>query len=334
MKPNIIILLCLVSLLLSLSGCREIEINTRVHDNGMLSRKMMIKQDDMDIPDMGYPFPHDKSWNFQTIKIDSGDVNYLLVTEKKFHDAEELNQSLESHFDSTDFRTSVTCQKTFRWFYTVYSYQETLHRIVPFDPLPRDSFFTDIEFHQYRLDDMSKETEDRIERWREESFFHQFYSILQTAARQQQIEGLTLASLTQNRERLYHAATEWDLEKETFTDYFLDTTAVILNLDKVKGLKDRFEKTEDKLFSHYLRILEQTAGEDYTFTVHMPGNLIDTNAEYLENKVPAWKITFVEFDLVDYPLWVKSRKWNTVPLILTGFIILAGVFLILKSRRD
>src|SRR4030043_2189443 len=126
--------------LLWITGCRDIEVATTVHQDGSLERTVTVRGDSSSLLGSKFPVPVEPVWTIRKEKEASGD-KYVYTATKTFKDAGELNR----YFDpdtAARIRMFVEVKKRFRWFSTFIGYREILRSQNPFRLVPYSDFLT------------------------------------------------------------------------------------------------------------------------------------------------------------------------------------------------
>ena len=88
-------------------------------------------------------------------------------------------------------------------------------------------------------------------------------------------------------------------------------------------------------FEPFESFTSRAGGESHTFTVVMPGQILDTNAEEVVGSRVSWQDSADRTLYGESVMWVQSRVTHTGRLIVILVLALAliGVTLVLTARR-
>jgi len=334
----------LLSGLVVLSGCLEVDTTTEVRRDGSLVRTVTVKGDSSSILAGGHGLPLDSSWEMTVEKV--GEKKHLLTASRVFEDVASMNDALRGKGDLT-LRSRVALEEEFLWFFTAYRYQEVYETFNPYVRIPITDYVSPKELdlwlrheiyeepYRFKGDSLSvDDASDRYEQWYARSFFESYYALFLKGVELLGDPALTREDVESKKEELFQAVSESSPEPkralivgELFQNV-LRTERVQAAIEaNARGFEEleRKEAFESRVFSN-----------DYEAHVAMPGLITDTNAPTVEGNRASWSKFMTSCYFGEYEIWVESRVVNWWAIILTGALMLIGVTLyafgILKRR--
>jgi hypothetical protein len=317
-------------------GCLEIETTTTLHTDGRLGRTIVIKGDSASIYAGPYTIPIDSTWSREIRKLE--ERKFELTARKEFANAQELSDQLQG-VPGRSLGFTVSVEESFRWFTTVITYRETLHRFQPIDEVPVSDFISQSEIDRFIQHEVLKEpyattgdslsledAGDRYEEWNKRNVFAAYYRIFLEGIRKLNDPSLTEAYLESHKDTLFSAFSaieehQPDKARRVFESLLKKKAAV----DQVYRLQEGKYRTFDEGSAFVNEVTTNT----YSNSVVMPGLILDTNAPTLEGNRASWNdytnVAFVQ----DFDMWVVSQVINWWAIVLTGVIVLGGLGLLI-----
>ena len=317
------------------SSCLDIETTTTFHRDGSLLRSIIIKGDSASIYGGSYTIPIDTTWSREIRRIE--EKKFELTATKEFANVEELNAEIRG-VPGKILASTVSVRESFRWFTTVITYRETIHRFQPIDKVPITDYISQSEIDQFIQHEVLKEpfttsgdslslndAGDRYEEWDKRNVFSAYYGIFLEGVQKLNDPSLTEAYLKSHKDTLFSAFSALDKYESTKARRAFDS------LLKRKTAVDRvYQLQESKYRKFYddLEFVKEVTSNTYGNSIVMPGLVLDTNAPTLEGNRASWKdymnIAYVQ----DFDMWVVSQVINWWAIVLTGFIVLGGLSLL------
>lgn len=155
MKPKIKISIIILSMVMLFSCDYETHVINTVHEDGSVTRKVIMKNSEEDFDPGRYRVPVDSTWHTEIdmeIKED-GDTSWILTAEKHFTNVEEINDEyINDQGSNKDLDRRAHFSKSFKWFTTVFRYSETIEKILTVT-CPASDFLSDEELKYFYLPD-------------------------------------------------------------------------------------------------------------------------------------------------------------------------------------
>ncbi len=180
-------LLAIAILALVLPGCLDIYFTTDVHQNGSITKTVVLEGDSTEILSFYLPFINDESWTHEWIKGD--DDKYKLALSKTFKSAKKAAKELNPPDSLPQIRFEPELKRKFRWFFTYIDYKDILLATNPFQKVDWRDYLTDDEIALINMDDDQREasplysesaydsTETRFENYLLTSGFEEFFQL-------------------------------------------------------------------------------------------------------------------------------------------------------------
>jgi hypothetical protein len=325
----------LLSGLMLLSGCLEVETTTEVRRDGSVARTVTIKGDSSSILAGDHGLPLDSTWAMTVEEV--GDKKHLLTATRLFPDIRSMNDALGRKDDLT-LRSRVDLEEQFLWFFTAYRYREVYETFNPYVRIPITDYVSPTELdlwlrheiyeepYRFKGDSLSvDDASDRYDEWNARSFFESYYGIFLKGVELLDDPSLTREEVESRKEDLFQAVYEKSPEPKRAL-IVGEVFQSVLRTEKVQAAVEanakEFEELEQKE-EFESRILRN----DYKAHVVMPGLITDTNAPTVEGNKATWNKFMTSCYFGEYELWVESRVVNWWAIILTGAFVLIGVVL-------
>lgn len=302
------------------------------------------------------PFLFQTSPDWQTVVTDSGIVVDFGGVRKKlnvkaFRQIPSINGQYFSVSKSKDFMHPLAVpqeklKKSFKWFYTYYTYTATYKELPDKGPVPLDNYLNEAEqtvwfrgdnaFYNnlsgMELNERLDDIEAKFTAWYKRSL----YEI--------SCEAIHHFVLTQGDTVYTH---RWEELKELGNEKYLKETEELVNgtPETICGFFDEICRTK------YFSKLYKTKGEaidvmcekkaymadifyhNIRFELIMPGHLISSNAGRMQQDTAVWNVDAFRLLAGDYILTAESRTINYWAFGVTLLIMLAIGGILLKSYR-
>jgi hypothetical protein len=310
-------------------GCKkDFKIKTKINPDGSCERIVIVKEAKKlsDVKDVAFPVPIDTSWTIRFEKL-AGDTQSSFIAQKTFSDVNQLNNE---YMKEGKVRLEIKFEKRFRWFFTYFTYQETYKWFFPFQHISLSSFLTPEEYASYKKDDTSKALQKRLEEFKFENIFEEFFSQLVDSIQNLHDPALPPSAFIEKKEALRKNMMESG--KPPDIAKMLET---VMGMKLSKERKRYIESLSDALEKSITKRLPDDASGDYTNEVTMPGIILSTNARTVEGNTVQWKFDGEAFTLEDYTMSVESRVANPWATYVTagGVVVIVVVLVITRLRR-
>lgn len=352
MKPYVhfIFSLCLVTLL---TACEQHYILiTQVNSDGSCIRQCQTTTSDTafltgEITKNPFPFRLTSEWQLSVYdsvrrsplpwplkKEQLTGQSLTVIASKKFPSVRELNDNF--HYDHSpweEIKPYIHLKKSFRWFYTYYSFRETYPQFPAQKiPVPLEMYLTPREQQQWFQSDPSAYTgmngceiyeqlnkiQEKVEIWTNHNLFALEYAAIQEIART--VDNPYSSRMSQVRDSIF---------KLNNNQYAIDTTHIPSLLDQYfrtnyfSGLQRQYHRQLDSLCEQKLE-LTALLNPQFRYELILPGKIVSSNAPYYENDRLIWKLNAWRFLTEDYVLTAESRQVNLWAILLT-FLFVAGI---------
>lgn len=323
----------ILALAIPLSGCLEIDTTTRVHPDGRLTRTAVVTGDSTDFTNNKLAtFGLDSGW---TVVSDSGGARTRKLTlQREFEDAESASKALAG-IPMERRGISIQLEKKFRWFTTLFRYEETWEQAYLFTKIPMSEYFSPEEISLLRAGDMkehdslmtggqkrhSADLEKRAEEWFNRNSFEEVLAAFLDGVRRIDDPRLTTESVEAARETLY--ATMMGNFKTPVTESgpivsviesVLKNPAVPRALEAARPEIERYDRAVD--FMERVQVPGQTLG------VVMPGIITGTNSSSVEGNMVEWKDFKDSAFYEGFTMWAESRIVNWWAVVVTAVALL------------
>lgn len=322
-------------------GCLEIETATTLRTDGSLLRTIVIKGDSASIYGGSYTIPIDTTWSREIRKLEERKVE--LTASKEFANAQELNDQGRG-VPGKILGFTVSVEESFRWFTTLITYRETLHRFHPINEVPITDYISQTEIDRFIQHEVLKEpfatagdslsledAGDRYENWDKRNLFAAYYGIFLEGVRKLKDPGLTEAYLESRKDTLFSTFSAID---EYQSDKVRRAFESLLKNKAAVAQVYQLQESDYSMFNDNRAFVKEVTSNSYRTSVVMPGLILDTNAPTLEGNRASWNdytnVAYVQ----DFDMWVTSQVINWWAIVLTGFIVLGGLsLLVIASIR-
>ncbi len=326
---------------LTISGCLDIETTSEVHEDGTVTRTVVVTGDSSAIREGRHLLSLDATWRREFRK--KGERDYELVAVKSFGDPDQMNASLRGTKGKTlDIR--VDFGKRFYWFFTRYFYRETWRKFNPFDRIPLSHFLSPKEIELFQKHEILKEpfkspedslalaqAQERFMAWQNRNVFEDFYAEFINGVKALADPSLTAKEVEARKEELF-AGVQNLIEVnaiDTLPRVFGAILRSPLTVEAMQKNAAGFER-----FRHKLEFVQEVMENSYKNAVVMPGLIVETNAQAIEGNRVSWDDFIAYCYFGDYEMTVESRAINWLVVVLTGaFCVAILVFYIVGNIR-
>lgn len=350
MKRKVKISLMFIFMIMLFSCDYETHVINTVHEDGSVTRKVIVKNSEKKFEPDEFRVPIDSTWQTE-LSFDvneNNDTTWILTAEKYFASVEEINAAYIADSGSNrNLQRSAHFSKSFKWFTTVFRFSETVEKVLTVS-CPVSDFLTDEELKFFYLPDnvrenlkngpdsaMYKELADTVdtksEQWMWTSFARQWIEIFYD---------------------LFGDSPELRIDKEEmsskvplFVQQASDNEGDSLPLFFIPIVGEEFYYTFETEIDSSVSALEDTINiflsvNSYDIEIRMPGRIIasngyaDTNPDSLDSGGILWTVDGDYFLTERYEMWIESQVPNYWAWIVTAvFILFVITGLVVRSRK-
>ncbi|MBX2970903.1 MAG: hypothetical protein KF803_16165 [Cyclobacteriaceae bacterium] len=330
--------------LILLTACENpIAFKTIVHEDGSLDKTIVLEKTEKDKADQNYFGINEQSgWTIEITENESEKDNdkFRIAFSKHFNSVDDVNSELDRPAD-TLFQIHSTFEKKFRWFYTHIYYAETIRPINRFTLTPVENFFNQEDFafierlpgegtpiskaDSVYLEVLSEKISDRFVKM---AMFDEANNMIKTVIAKNNLDKRWLDTLDQNKELIYRIIDDPKSENN-IPAQIADTLGI--PLDKDQALKD-FEALSKKFESRLNFMSYAYDGGKYVNEIHLPWEIINTNADSVVQNVAVWKPLATKFALREYTMYAECRQMNLWAVLVSIGIGLLTVWLFMRKK--
>jgi hypothetical protein len=335
MKGTLLHASVLAILATALSGCLEIETTTRIHPDGRLTRTVAVSGDSSDFSNfrMGL-FGLDSGW---TVVSDSTlrERERKLTLQRDFDDAAAASRTLAG-IPLQRQGITLRLEKKFRWFTSLYRYEETWQRGYQFTRVPMSAYLSPDEIQMALAGDLEgpdslltegekrhrADLEKRGDEWFNRNSFEEIFQAVLEGARSVNDPRLTPDTLLAAKDRLYAACAGHFKPPLTSSGQLVGAFATVLT---TPALPRAIEEARPSLERHdrAVKFMEELQAPGYAVGVVMPGIITGTNGSSVEGNMVKWKDVKNHAFYEDYTLWAESSMVNWWAVVMTAIILAA-----------
>lgn len=332
--------------LILLTACENpIAFKTIVHEDGSLDKTIVLEKTGKDKAEQNYFGINKQSgWIVEITENKSekekDNDKFRIAFSKHFNSVNDVNNELDRQAD-TLFQIHSTFDKKFRWFYTYIHYTETIRPINRFTLTPVENFFNQEDFSFIdRLPGegtpISKADSVYLEVLNEKisslfvkmALFDEANHMIKTVIAKNHLDKRWLDTLDQNKELIYRIIDDPKSENN-IPAQIADTLGI--PLDKDQAGKD-FEALSKKFESRLNFMSYAYDGGKYVNEIHLPWEIIHTNADSVVQNVAVWKPLATKFALREYTMYAECRQMNLWAVLVSVGIGILTLWLFLKKR--
>ncbi|WKZ60699.1 MAG: hypothetical protein QY309_04285 [Cyclobacteriaceae bacterium] len=332
--------------LILLTACENpIAFKTIVHEDGSLDKTIVLEKTGKDKAEQNYFGINKQSgWIVEITENKSekekDNDKFRIAFSKHFNSVNDVNNELDRQAD-TLFQIHSTFDKKFRWFYTYIHYTETIRPINRFTLTPVENFFNQEDFSFIdRLPGegtpISKADSVYLEVLNEKisslfvkmALFDEANHMIKTVIAKNNLDKRWLDTLDQNKELIYRIIDDPKSENN-IPAQIADTLGI--PLDKDQAGKD-FEALSKKFESRLNFMSYAYDGGKYVNEIHLPWEIIHTNADSVVQNVAVWKPLATKFALREYTMYAECRQMNLWAVLVSVGIGILTLWLFLKKR--
>ncbi len=331
-------LLCITIIIFS--GCRDIEVTTKVNLDGSFTRTIKITGDSADVFKPDLPYPIDASWEKTVIKDTTDQGDYILTYIKTYKKSEQVNSEMSQ---DTGWRKglerNLTIDKSFGFFYSYLTFRETYKATMPFEKLDFPNKLTPKEMIYLSESKIPITKSDSIQNkqvWEKfvgflvEAIANQIISTLEDGIKKLNDPRLKPESVELYRDSIEHKLYDYYEDMDVYINFYRDWTGNE-SAEKLKTLEPPlFEELDEKVSF----VLNAIFMDSYSQTVEMPGLITETNAKSVTGNKVSWGVNGDKFLFEDYEMKAESRVVNRWAFVVSGVLLLLVLILMfLKIRK-
>ncbi|MBI3219401.1 MAG: hypothetical protein HYZ44_07805 [Bacteroidetes bacterium] len=319
----------------SLTACEhQVAVRTSVHEDGSLDREIRLTSEDPKISKQNYFGCSDQigwtlisdSLHVKSTASDSSknkEKKHTVIFRKSYSSVADANAETSSSLD-TLFHLSSKFEKHFRWFYTIYRFEDTYHPINRFRyPITDFLTATDFQFIENmpaegkpisKADSLflTKLNERIFDHYFTRAYMDEYFQIFMQIADPTQIQ-----KLKANEKSLFDVVSKKDInfDNNPFPK-LLDSLGI-----KIDMSTEEF-KHLDKGVESKVNFMSWASEGKYLHNIHMPGEIVNHNADSVAGNEFYWKPSYLKFAFKDHTFFVETKKPNiwawVVSLIVIG----------------
>jgi len=339
---------CCVGILL-LSGCLDITSTSQVNSNGSIVRTITFTGDSAEVCAGKFPVELDSSWSKNIARSPGKDKNFTLTASRTFQNVEEMNGLLKGTFGKT-LQYRFKLDKSFRWFFTVYTYRETNIPFDQFTAIPITDFVSSAELDWVTKMMLPGETKKdlttrgdslafesimpRVQDYEWRNRFDAVFSVFIDGIKLLNNPSLTTTMVEPLKDSLYNRSVK-AIDKKN-----IDTLRIIFAGLLKNPLVHKAWQANSSGFDEIKRRIEfeqRTNSHNYVTSVVMPGIITGSNAHKTEGNSATWQ-DFKEYaHHIEYTMWVESRQvnwWAVIIAFIVVAVLMTGLILSVLRRRN
>lgn len=374
LKPDIMkskIKICLTVLLMTfLWSCNyKTHVINTVHEDGSVTRTVIIKTDKNVFNPDDFRVPIDSTWQTDTtLEVGSAnDTTWVFTAEKHFESVEGINLEYQNDKGSNShLNRRADFDRKFRWFTTVFRFSETIDRILTVN-CPMEEFFNEEEMKYIYLPEsvqeelkngpdslvyktLSDSIDDKAENWMWTCFYREwvetFFTIYgenpdlpMTREEMLSLESKVVEFIKKGEEEKMHE-TEKVIKGDSTDTEEDDVSKVVTGVFGPDFYRD-YRTEIDSVMAVMEEISEKVwSAQKYDMEIKMPGIITGTNgyssviADSTSTVGIIWTVDANYFFSQTFEMWVESRINNYWAWIASGiFILFVLTGLILFYRK-
>ncbi len=333
MKSRTVRLACILALAIPLSGCLEIDTTTRVHPDGHLTRTVVVTGDSTDFTaNTLATFGLDSGW---TVVVDSGGTrNRKMTLQRDFEDAESASKALAG-VPMERRGISIRLEKKFRWFTTLFRYEEAWEQAYLFTKIPMSEYFSPEEISMLRAGELKEndslmtggqkrhaaDLEKRGEEWFNRNSFEEVLAAFLDGVRRIDDPRLTTGEVEAAKETLYAAMKGHFKTPLTESGPIVEVIKSVLKSPAVPRALDA-ARPEIERYDRAVDYMERVQVPGQTLGVVMPGIITNTNGSSVEGNTVTWKDFKDNAFYEGFTMWAESRMVNWWAVVVAAVVLL------------
>jgi hypothetical protein len=326
MKSKILSAVLIVLMAAFANGCRDYKTKTKINSDGTCERTVVVSGDSSEVANpasLPFPIPVDASWNIEKRKDTSEKNKFYYSATKKFNDVNLLS---DEYRNKEKFGIDIAFSKSFRWFYSYFTYEETYKAFFPFRLIPLKSFLTPDEYEKYLADDTTKTLRKRLDDFASENYIEYFFNVISSAAEKHSLKDLSKEKLLSKKDYFKNNIDKEGNDKSSLINFLEKTFGV----KSIREIKPEIELAYDEI-TVQMELISKGDGS-YENEVAMPGIILNTNSKSIVGNAVSWKVDSKRFCFEDFSMQVESRVVNVWAFVVSAIIVLAAVVLLVLPR--
>ena len=343
---------------------RKTHVINTVHADGSITRKVTVKTNTRKyLEPKSYDVPIDNTWEIEiTMDVnEENDTTWLLSAEKHFDSVEEINEDYKNDKGSNRaMQRSAGFSKSFKWFTTVFRFNETVERTLNVS-CPISDFLSEEELRFFylpqnmqedlkngpdsiRINEMSDSIEVKSEKWMWTCEMRQWIEIFYDLFENDPELKITREEMRLKESQIVEKIMEGDGEEEADGGDDEEGDGVDSLFISVFG-EEFFTAFETEIDSSITLLDEMDksfwSASSYDMGIRMPGRIIASNGYTVTDPDSEnvggilWTVDPGYFLTETYEMWAESKVNNYFIWIITGlFILFVTSGFILYRRKE
>jgi len=307
----------LLLLVLLSGGCNtKYSVKTRIHPDGSFEKTIVCEGDSLGIYELSLPFDLSDGWNMEIRRKTDGSDGFITTATKRYPSLEDLQKEYARGLDSSKLRIVSSIEKRFRWFFTYYTYEETIPAFGLFtQTVPIGSVFTPAELEALAAGKDSVLNKRFDEYWMR-TVVDGFIDDIIVRSRGLDAPVITPRQWLDNRTGIADSILRNELSTAGEASELIERT---FRVPPSQGLRGAIDTAFTVVMAK--EQLEQELDIAYRNDVVMPGMLITSNAGTVEGSTLSWDCR--PHRCIDVVMRAESRTINLWAFYTTGGICLA-----------
>jgi hypothetical protein len=347
--------LAFLSVVIALTSCdKRVVTETAVADDGSIDRTIVYEQDTSAIVENIFGIGSNNGWTANIERVEelpndqvkrtNNNATYRVTMKKHYSSVTEANNELNANSPSR-FRIESSYEKNFRWFYTYTQYADTYKALNRFENFPRDSFFTkeDLSFidrlpseghHISKADSIYLDhLTEKVGTYFTVALYEKHFDLAVKAAREAKLEQRWIDSLQQYKGAMYSKIMKDEFEPENEQAFMIPLINSMNIGFPTAALQDSYLKAANDM-QPVINFMTAVAGEmHFQHRIHMPGEIVDSNADSLRGSTVVWNPMTIKFMLNDFTMKAESRTINYWAILVTAVVIGITAWLWSRNKR-
>ncbi len=332
----------LLSMMISLSGCLDMNVHTLIAPDGSCERVITMKLPSRRLPDNAFPVPIDSTWTVDWKDIAEKDMKYEYTARKMFQTPEDFQHEYAALSDTNAIGINASIDREFEWFFTYIEYNEEYSFRNPFGNIPVSDYLSKEEVERFVGGDKNDSLKRKVDRWMSRDLFEELYRPLVAEAKRH-TETPDLASLLQEKTELcFDRFLEIDSVNSKNPKHAEDprndnvdnaegtlrAIAKVLHSDAVLALRPAAENAWRILETKLNRMKHPDA---WRYSVQMPGLILSSNSPTVEGNTATWKFGADQIQVGTYRMHAASRVSNVWAFVVTGIVSILVVLIAIRN---
>lgn len=363
MKFRLIISILLVGMLFT--ACNDDTMITVVNDNGTCMRSFSADVSSAflsgDTSKNYFPIELDSAWKITWLDsngvlhsdwpsanfaANDSAINYKAMVSRTFNSVKEMSDSFrfKNGYPWSQIPVKSTLDKRFRWFYTYFEYKDIYGKLPIVVKVSLSNYMSEDEAGFWltgipnivqgksgiQINDLMNELETKFKNWFLMNVVEIQYANL--------LKNLDAFPESPGRERILAdkdsllskviAANREDIPNQNIgailNEYYHTKAFIPLQNDKDSLMREIRSPSEIDRYLDYFNA-------HIKYKLMIPGNIISTNGIVVRDTIN-WSLDGYKMLDGDYIMTATSRKLNTIPCVISIFVVIAGIVLFFKRK--